>query len=167
MKAWFVTLPVKMMACGLESCAGVCVIRVRWLVRMAKNVSTMSRQAERSLLIRTVRVRHESNNVIALGFSHRMFVHWRAVLLLTTSKAPLSYPRGEVGRQLGLCPILAPASWVSGRGGGSWGSSPARAHRDLGVSTTEAPVPCLPLIAPVWPRLATHTASIAGIWLMA
>lgn len=118
-------------------------------MRMAKNVSTMSRQAERSLLIRTVRVRHESNNVIALGFSHRMFVHWRAVLLLTTSKAPLSYPRGEVGRQLGLCPILAPASWVSGRGGGSWGSSPARAHRDLGVSTTEAPVPCLPLIAPV------------------
>lgn len=149
MKARFVTLPAKMMACGLESCAGVCVIRVRWLVHMTKNVSTKSRQAERSLLIRTVRVRHKSINVIALGFSHKMFIRWRAALLLTTLKAPLSYPRGEVGRQLGLCPILAPASWVSGRGGDRWGSGPARARRDLGVSTTEAPVLCLPLIAPV------------------
>lgn len=117
MKARFVTLPAKMMACGLESCAGVCVIRVRWLVHMTKNVSTKSRQAERSLLIRTVRVRHESIDVIALGFNHKMFVRWRAARLLTTPKAPLSYPRGEVGRQLGLYPILDPASWVSGRGG--------------------------------------------------
>lgn len=118
-------------------------------MRMTKNVSTKSRQGERSLLIRAVRVRHESIDVIVLGFSHRMFVRWRAALLLTTLNAPLSYPRGEAGRQLGLCPILAPASWVSDGGGHIWGSGPARAHRDLRVSTTEAPVPCFPLIAPV------------------
>lgn len=120
MKAGIVTLPAKMMACGLESCARVCVIWVRRLLRMAKNVSTKSRQAERSqsgLIIRAVEIRHRSIDVIVLGFSHRMFVRWRAPLLSTTPKAPLSYTRGEVGRQLGLCPILALASWVSGRGG--------------------------------------------------
>lgn len=84
---------------------------------MTTKVSTKSRQAERSLLIRAVQVRHESVVVIVLGFGQRMFVRWRAPLVLATPKAPLSCPRGEVGRQLGLCPILALASWVSGGGG--------------------------------------------------
>lgn len=48
----------------------------------------------------------------------------------------------------------------------SCGLSPAWACRERGVNTTEAPVPGLPLIAPVWPWLTTHAASIAGLWLM-
>lgn len=119
MKAGLVTLPVKMMACGLESCVRVCVIRIHWLVCMTKNISTKSNQAERSLLIRAVQVRHKSIDVIVLCFSHSVLATcWlESSSSLNHPEGPPSYSRGEVGWQLGLCLILALASWVSGRGG--------------------------------------------------
>lgn len=105
----------------------------------------MTERSKLGLLIRAAEVRHESQNVgvIVLSFSYEMFVHWRAPVLQPTGPFFLPMSRGCAAAWTVPDPP-SPAGCQD-----SWGSGPARARRDLGVSTTEAPVLCLPLIAPV------------------